>query len=326
MPDIKEESEFLSGRDESPEGAEVDNHGAACRADDNRQGAPSLVSAPVASASRAPLPAHSCLPINRCNLPASVLAGLTFQKHPAALEIDGVAVFHRDLFRRLDLLDAAPARAAAFRDYMSVRFCLEQLDEAGLTEAASSRAKANWLRLLRGWSFNADSREGAALKGWVESRFGLLPRFHGERLRDPSSPASMRYQEMRAQALYGANALEAQLDLVYAYCQYEFRRRAEDEAGRRGTASCLLYRGVNRLAEHEVLQSLPGGHQIVWLNSLCSFSRSRERAGEFGDHILCARVPQAKIFVHSALLPGALQGEDECVVIGGAYAVTQSTF
>ena len=39
-------------------------------------------------------------------------------------------------------------------------------------------------------------------------------------------PAYLRYLEMRSAGLYGTNALEAQLDLLYAYCQYEFARRA----------------------------------------------------------------------------------------------------
>ncbi|WP_153117594.1 NAD(+)--dinitrogen-reductase ADP-D-ribosyltransferase [Rhodocyclus tenuis] len=294
--------------------SEVDNQGGSCRADDNR--------------STPPLPSDVCLPLNRCNLPASLIAGLSFQRHPKALEIDGVTVLHRDLFRRLDLLADAPARAEAFRDYMTVRFCLEQLDEAGLSARGigARRARANWLRLLRGWSFNADGLEGAALKGWVESRFGLLPRFHGLPLRDQSSPQYQRYLEMRAQALYGANALESQLDLVYSYCQYEFRRSAADETTHAGAGRMLLYRGVNRLADYETLRVSSGGRQVVLLNSLCSFSRSRERAGEFGDHILTAAVPLSKIFCHCDLVPGSLRGEDEFVVIGGACEITLSTF
>jgi NAD+--dinitrogen-reductase ADP-D-ribosyltransferase len=319
---IEIEEELISMR-ANDVGIEVDNRAAACSADDNRHPG-DRCAAPLTTLPQ--LPSGSCLPINRCNLPAVILGGLSFQQHPTALEIDGVAVFHRDLFRRLNALATPGARAEAFRDYMSVRFCLEELGEAGLTASTSKRAKANWLRLLRGWSFNADGREGAALKGWVESRFGLMPRFHGQPLRDTSSHAYQRYLEMRAQGLYGANALEAQLDLVYTYCQYEFARGADDQQTRDGGGNCVLYRGVNRLADHEVLQTLAGGRQVVWLNSLSSFSRSRERAGEFGDHILSAVIPLSKVFVHCALLPDALKGEDECVVIGGAYAVTLSTY
>jgi NAD+--dinitrogen-reductase ADP-D-ribosyltransferase len=222
------------------------------------------------------------------------------------------------LFQRLDRLAFAEERAQAFRDYMTVHFCLEHLEEAGLTDRSQRHAKANWLRVLRGWSFNADGREGAVLKGWVESRFGLLPRFHGEPLRDFIGAGYRRYQEMRADGICGTNALEGQLDLLYAYCQYEFQRTAPAMAG------IELYRGINRIADHEVLSD--GHHkQIVLFNNLVSFTSSRERAGEFGDYILATRVPAAKIFFHCKLLPGVLGGEDEYLVIGGAYEVETRT-
>lgn len=289
--------------------AKADKAAALCRGVDN----PLATEPPPAPS----LPTWARLPINRCNLPAVILGSLTFQRHPTALFIDGVAELHADLFRRLDAIAGHEERAQAFRDYMTVQFRLEHLEEAGLTEGTEKRAKANWLRLLRGWSFDADGREGAVLKGWVESRFGLLPRFHAEPLRDFVGTAWRRYQEMRAAGLYGTNALEGQLDLLYAYCQYEFARA--------GTSDSLpLYRGINRIAEHEVLRE-EGRRQVVLFNNLASFTRSRERAGEFGDYILEARVPPAKIFFHCGLLPGVLKGEDEYLVIGGAYEVDIAT-
>ncbi|MBI4998876.1 MAG: NAD(+)--dinitrogen-reductase ADP-D-ribosyltransferase, partial [Rhodocyclales bacterium] len=178
-------------------------------------------------------------------------------------------------------------------------------------------AKANWLRVLRGWSFDADGREGAVLKGWVESRFGLLPRFHGEPLRDFVSAPYLRYLEMRSAGLYGTNALEAQLDLLYAYSQYEFARLGVPPR-------LTLYRGINRIAEHEVLAD-QGDRQVVLLNNVVSFTTSRERAGEFGDYIVEAQVPTAKVFFHCGLLPDQLKGEDEHLVIGGVYEVALRT-
>jgi NAD+--dinitrogen-reductase ADP-D-ribosyltransferase len=263
------------------------------------------------------LPAYARLPINRCNLPAVILGSLTFQSHPTELALDGVAELHRDLLALLDGTDNAAERARLFRDYVAAHFCLDRLEDAGLDDHSKKRAKANWLRALRGWSFDADGREGAVLKGWVESRFGLLPRFHGEPLRDFSGPAWHRYQEMRAAGISGTNALEAQLDLLYAYCQYEFDRLG-------APPRLTLYRGINHLGEHEVL-SADGRRQVVLFNNLTSFTASRERAGEFGDYILETEVPTAKIFFHCSLLPGVLKGEDEHLVIGGAYEVWLST-
>jgi len=297
MTDVIRVDRDLNGTRES------DNDAAVCRAADNDS---------------ASLPRYARLPINRCSVPAVILGSLTFQRFPTPLLLDNVAELHADLFRRLDRIDDQPQRAAAFVDYLTVHFCLEELEKAGLSERSKQRANANWKRVLRGWSFDSDGREGAILKGWVESRFGLLPRFHGQPLRDFSGPAYLRYQEMRSAGLYGTNALESQLDLVYAYSQYEFQRNAA--AG----THLELYRGINRLAEHEVLTGSKN-RQIVLINNLVSFTASRERAGEFGDYILTTRVPAAKIFFNCGLLPGVLKGEDEYIVIGGVYDIAIGT-
>jgi NAD+--dinitrogen-reductase ADP-D-ribosyltransferase len=264
------------------------------------------------------LPSYARLPINRCNLPAVILGSLTFQRHPMPLALDGVAELHADLFPLLDATADASERARLFREYVAAHFCLDHLEDAGFDEhSKKQRAKANWMRVLRGWSFDADGREGAVLKGWVESRFGLLPRFHGQPLRDFVSPPYLRYLEMRAAGISGTNALEAQLDLLYAFSQYEFARRGVPPR-------LTLYRGINRIGDHEVLAE-KDGRQVVLFNNLTSFTSSRERAGEFGDYILAAEVPTAKIFFHCALLPGVLKGEDEHLVIGGAYEVSLAT-
>ena len=65
--------------------------------------------------------------------------------------------------------------------------------------------------------------------------------------------------------------------------------------------------------------------KIVLLNNVSSFSRSRERAGEFGDSILGVDVPLPKLAFFSELLPGMLKAEDEYVVIGGLYRVRLAT-
>lgn len=283
--------------------SEYDNEESVCRGADNDS---------------ASLPRYARLPINRCNVPAVILGSLTFQRFPTPLYLDSVAELHADLFNRLERIVDAKDRAETFRDYLTVHFCLEDLEKAGLSERSKQRAKANWLRVLRGWSFDSDGREGAVLKAWVESRFGLLPRYHGEALRDFSSPAYLRYQEMRAAGLYGTNALESQLDLLYAYSQYEFNRQMPAQK------HIELYRGINHLAEHEVLTG-SRNRQIVLFNNLVSFTASRDRAGEFGDYILSARIPTPKIFFSCQLLPGVLKGEDEYLAIGGVYDIAIST-
>lgn len=258
------------------------------------------------------IPAHARQSINHCSLPADILGGLEYQRHPIPLEIDGVRELHAQLFERLDIEDSAEERARQFTAYMSACFSLEHPEEAGLS--GRKRRHATYLRAIRGWSFDSDGREAAALKGWVESRFGLLARYHVDALRDEDEDAYRHYVQARAAGLYGTNALEAQLDLLYAYTQYEFARRLP------GTRHLRLYRGVSRVREHEIV-ARDRRHAVLLLNNLNSFTATRERADEFGDYILSTDVPVAKVVFSSDLLPGKLQGEDEYMVIGGLYEV-----
>jgi NAD+--dinitrogen-reductase ADP-D-ribosyltransferase len=265
------------------------------------------------------LPCGARLPINRCNLPASILGSLSYQRHPVPLKLDGVENLHRSLFDALDALPDPGQRAQLFMAHMAAAFCLDHPEEAGHSATAHDRTRATYLRLMRGWAFDPDGQEGAVLKGWVESRFGLLPRHHGGPIRDFSGATYRRYLEARSRGLCGSNALEAQLDLLYSYCQHELARQ------RPGQTHLTLYRGVNRVTDYEVLREGPRGQRVVLLNSLNSFTPERERAGEFGDFILEVRVPLPKIFFFHRLLPGVLKGEDEFVTIGGVYEVGFAT-
>jgi NAD+---dinitrogen-reductase ADP-D-ribosyltransferase len=260
------------------------------------------------------LPRYARLPINRCSIPAVILGSLAYQHHPVPLALDGVVELHKELFKQLDGMVHSGERAVLFMRHMAAAFSLKQPEEAGWAQdSPHDRTRASYLKMVRGWSFDADGREGAVLKGWVESRFGLLPRHHGGPIRDFSGETYRRYLGMRARGLYGTNALEAQLDLLYTYCQYELGRQHP------GETHLILYRGVNRVGEHETLQELGKGRRIVLMNSLSSFTPDRERAGEFGGYILEASVPLPKVFFFHRLLPGMLKGEEEFVVIGGVY-------
>jgi NAD+--dinitrogen-reductase ADP-D-ribosyltransferase len=265
------------------------------------------------------LPNQARLPINRCNLPASILGGPTFQRHPAPLLIDGVAELHRELFDELAAIANPHERAGAFMNYMDCHFSLSRPEEAGWQAGArQKRNRADYLRMLRGWLFDPDNREGAVLKGWVESRFGLLTRHHRVAIDSADSSSYRAFMEERMEGLYNTNGLESQLDLLYSYCQHELAIRHN------GIAHLTLYRGVNRLAEHDTLARGAGHSHTLLLNNLNSFSSSRERADEFGDQILAAEIPTSKIFFYNNLLPGVLKGEEEYLVIGGVYLVTLS--
>jgi NAD+--dinitrogen-reductase ADP-D-ribosyltransferase len=234
------------------------------------------------------------------------------------VELDGVAGLHGDLLHRLAELGNASDRAAQFSDYMHVRFLLGHREDAGWTPGQRrDRSKADYRRLVRGWMFDPNGLEAAVLKGWVESRFGLIPRYHRAPIRSVSDKSYVAYQEDWAAGLYNSNALEAQLDLLYTYCQFELR--CADDA----RTHVRLFRGVNRVGEHEILTGDGRGCGVL-LNNLSSFTSSEERADEFGDCIMTADVPLTKIAFYSGLLPGLLQGEDEFAVIGGVYEVSLS--
>jgi NAD+--dinitrogen-reductase ADP-D-ribosyltransferase len=266
------------------------------------------------------LPSYARLPFNHCNLPPFILGSLTFQQHPVPLHLDAVEELHTELLRSLDAIDDSAQRSENFQDYMRSCFLLDHLDEAGFDPDCRRRRrnKADYLRMLRGWLFDSDGMEAAVLKSWVESRFGLLPRNHRGPLGDFSSMNYLNYLIARARGLYNTNALEAQLDLLYTYCQYEIRRQYPAQQHIR------LYRGINQINEHEVLEQTDKHTYVLILNNLNSFTSNRERADEFGDFIMETEIPLVKLLYIPELLPKTLRGEDEYLVIGGLYQVRLS--
>ena len=262
------------------------------------------------------LPASARLPINHCNLPAVILGSLSFQNHPSALKLDGINESHKALFNALDSIHMHKKRAEYFMNYMIVQFRMHKLEDAGVINGKSDkRTKADYLRMLRGWFFDADSLEAAVLKSWVESRFGLLTRYHKGDLADYSGSNYQLYLHERSRGLYATNALEAQFDLLYSYCQYELALSYPEDT------HLSLFRGVNSVDNYEILKREEKHQAIVLLNNLNSFTNNRERACEFGDYILETDVPWQKILFYSNLLPGMFSGEEEMLVIGGVYNV-----
>ncbi len=270
----------------------------------------------------ASLPAFARGSLNRCNLPAVILGSHTYQQHPVALAIDGVAELHGEFFRGLKTLDSAELRALHFHQYMCAAFLLGKSEEAGLTPESCvvRRDKVDYLRLLRGWMFNPDGIEGAVLKRWVESRFGLLTLNHCGLLKDTNSSAYQHYHADYVRGLYNSNALEAQLDLLYSYCQYELQRRWPERT------HWLLYRGVNHIDGYSKLGKRKGNQQFLLLNNLNSFSSDRELSDTFGDIILESHIPVSKLLYFPELLTDVLKGEQEFLVLGGVYQATVSYY
>ena len=165
------------------------------------------------------LPSNSYLPINRSNLPAQILGSLTFQDYPVEILIDGVHELHKDFFYQLELISTVDERKTAFVNYMNTFFSLSSYDGKDEIEKYD-RIKADYLCMLRGWMFDSNNREGAVIKGWVESRFGLMPRWHKEKIDSANDASYAEYMHERTTGVYNTNAIEAQLDSLYSFCQY----------------------------------------------------------------------------------------------------------
>ncbi|MBF0109935.1 MAG: NAD(+)--dinitrogen-reductase ADP-D-ribosyltransferase [Magnetococcales bacterium] len=274
----------------------------------------------IADGQRLALPKNAQSPFNHTNLGTNALGGLAFQKSPIPLELVGVREMHHELFDKLAPLATHAERAVQFMDYMTVHFYMRHLERAGFSAGGrTDRHKIDYQRILRGWMFNPDGREAAVLKGWVASRFGLLPRHHNGPLDDYEGEPFQKFLKMQSAGLYNTNALESQLDVLYAYSQYELARTHPDHR------HWLLYRGFNGLGEQDIRLRHGKRRAVVLLNNLNSFSEFRERADEFGDTIMEVQVPLPKIVFFHGLLPGAFKGEGEVMVIGGLYEVRLSS-
>lgn len=247
-----------------------------------------------------------CAGSNLVGVPPEVLASRLYNETPRPLHITGVREFNRSLFTMLDEADSPGQAAEAFENYMFAAFGIDpEQREAGRLR----HFRSSYLRLLRGWAYDANSPEGAVVKGWVESRFGLLPTFHHERLDAGASEAWAAYVMEKMSTRFHGNSIYVQLDLLYEFCQWSLRRFRGDSAWLR------LYRGTNEMASRS-------RERTVRLNNVVSFSTDRSLAGAFGNAIIEADVPREKIVFYNELLPRhALRSEGEHLVLGGEYSI-----
>lgn len=255
------------------------------------------------------------LAFNRCDHPSRVIASPRFNRNPRPLEIQGVRRFHRSLFSRLDLLAMPRDRERCLRDYMDAVFLTGKVPR-GVSPADRRSLRNGYLRFLRGWMLDSSSGEGAVLKGWVESRFGLPPVFHAGRIEGTDTGEYLVYLGERMRGSTLTNAVEPQFDLLYEYVQYELARRHP------GVSFFRLYRGIRNIGDYLFLEEAIDNRAVVRLNSLNSFSSRLEYAWEFGSRVFEADVPASKIFFRTDILPGVLpRGEEESLVIGGDFDV-----
>ena len=254
--------------------------------------------------------------LSLCNVPPWILGSREFNELPEPLELQGVARGSAWLFRELDKVADRTARARFFQDYMCVKFQLHE--EAEHTQRAQRSLRNDYLRFLRGWGVDSSSPEGAVLKAWVESRFGLEPSYHRGILRTGDEGAWLRYAADRMRGSARSNAIYSQFDLLYTFCQYELRRQFTDQRW------WNLFRGTNDSAEYATREVLDRKRRAVRLNSVGSFTRHRERAWEFGSTVWSIRVPLCKVvYFESLATESVLRGEGEVIALGGEYLVEE---
>jgi len=257
------------------------------------------------------LPSNAQLQINRCNLPASIIGGLTYNEQPVPLLLDSVAEMHKNLFLHLKKFDDIAIRRSLFYEYMNGHFQLSDLSQMGQSDTARlNRKNVNYKKIIFGWHMNPNGFEGAVIKRWVESRFGLLPRFHKKLIRNYYDVSYHRYLGESSVATYNTNAIESQLDVLYCYNQYELSLRCKTHI--------TLYRGLNHLNDHEILEK-DNNLITILLNNINSFSTNIDIAHQFGDYVIEIKVPKYKIFCFNGTLPKQINAEDEYISIGGLF-------
>lgn len=256
---------------------------------------------------------------NLVGVPAPVLASTAFNAHPQALHIAGARETSTGLFALLQRCSEPDEARDVFAHYMSLAFDLAQPEPCeGDGPSERRRWRSSYLKLLQGWGLDANGAAGAVLKGWVESRFGLVPAFHVAPLGRFPSPAWIGYLEQKATSRHHNNSIFRQLDLMFEFCQWMLARFALLGSGPHVT----LWRGSTRCEEQVIAGSLRQRRCTLRLNNLVSFSTTAAQAQCFGDWVLEARVPLAKLLLVPGLLnTTSLHGEAEVLAIGGDYVV-----
>ena len=263
---------------------------------------------------------------NMIGIATDLLAHVDFNDYPRPLHLSGVCEMNRNLFHMLDLAESADEAAEAFYNYMNAIFGIEpeqwekQKANPKADEGTVRRFRSSYLRLLRGWGYETCGPEGAVLKGWVESRFGLGPLYHKETITAVNTAPWMDYISEKMNSRFHNNAIYTQLDILFEFCQWSLQRFGPPDE-----THITLYRGMN-LPDGALIRSSDGGKHLR-LNNLVSFSKDREVASCFGDVVLTARIPRCKVLFFNALLQvHPLQGEAEYMVIGGDYRVEASVY
>jgi NAD+---dinitrogen-reductase ADP-D-ribosyltransferase len=261
---------------------------------------------------------------NLVGIPAAMIGSAAFNLNPQPLHIAGARESNRGLFSLLEKCDNSDHARGVFEHYMSIMFGLAESEpgEKKLEGTAERRRwRSSYLKLLQGWGLDSNSPTGAVLKGWVESRFGLVPSFHNSPLMRYPSPGWIAYLEQKSSSRYHNNSIYQQLDLLFEFCNWMLKRFDPLGPG----SHLTLWRGSLNFEQQIVAGSLRERRCTVHLNNLVSFTLDRETAGCFGDWVMRVQVPKNKLLLIPGLLnTNSLTGESEVLAIGGDYDVEVS--
>ncbi|WP_022850368.1 NAD(+)--dinitrogen-reductase ADP-D-ribosyltransferase [Limisalsivibrio acetivorans] len=247
---------------------------------------------------------------NRINIPSWLFASRVYNTSAQEIHISGVNEYYGDIFRAISECGDISESCRIFESAMTELFNLD-LRHRG-------KRVGSYLRLLKGWLFDSNNIEGAVLKGWVESRFGLVPFFHKEIIKDINCKEYYDYMVEKMNGRHNKNMMFHQLDLLYTYIQTMLGGYFGEY-----TPHVTLYRGVNNLEEHRIIERKSKREVCIEQNSLVSFTASREVAESFGDYILEVKVPYTKVFFFATAMPTvSFCGEDEFIILGGRYDTT----
>ena len=260
---------------------------------------------------------------NLVGIPARMIGSAAFNANPQPLHIPGVLESNRGMFSLLERSQTADDAREVFEHYMRMMFGLEKIKLVEGNEGVSERRRwrSSYLKLMQGWGLDSNAPAGAVLKGWVESRFGMVPNFHDGLLGRFPSPEWIRYFEQKSGSRYHNNSIYQQLDLLFEFCQWMLERFELLGPGSHVT----LWRGSLDFEKQIISGSIKERRCTVHLNNLVSFTVERETACCFGDWVMTARVPKSKLLLVPGLLnTNSLYGESEVLALGGDYEVEVS--
>ena len=244
---------------------------------------------------------------NMINIQSRYFGSLDYNEKIQDVRIMGVYEYHRDFFEAIEKADTLLMANEIFDNYINELF--------ELNYKINGKKVGNLYKILMGWMFNSNGYEGAVLKGWVESRFGMLPNFHKMRINEIESEAYYEYLSEKMAQRVNKNAIYLQLDLLYHYTQVVIKKFFPFYRPK-----LKLYRGIYNLEENEIIKWLSKKITIMGHNNISSFTAVKNIAEQFGNRILRIEVPYTKIVFFSDVTPlHHFSGEQEFIIIGGEY-------